>query len=172
MKRIWLGGVAYWHADDISRLIVASAIEIDAVTYFVSDFSCCAVCVHTTHLYRVDGEYDDDADAGVRYVVPPRYPRCCSGHRGACGRMRCSDDLHLYIAPKICLHGLALLHVSPHPHRQSAVASSDGEIRCSGHHISLWASITVHRCHVDLEDVPLNLRLPWPVEQHCDCSFL
>ena len=164
--------MTYGDADDISRLIVGSAIEIDAVTYFVSDALYCAVRVHTIRFYRVDGEYDGDADAGVHYVVPPRYPRCCSGHRGACGWMARSDDYDPYIDPVICFHGLASLHASPHLHRQSAVASTGDDFRCSFHHMSLWGSINVRRCHVDFEDVSLILPLPWPVEQHCDCSFL
>ena len=164
--------MTYGDADDIFRLIVGSAIEIDAVTYFVSDSSYCAVRVHTVCFYHVDGEYDGDADAGVHYFVPPPYPRCCSGHRDACGSMPRSDDLDLYIGPIICLHGLALLHASPHLHRQSAVASTGDDFRRSVHYMSLWGSINVLRCLADFEDVPLILPLLWPVEQHCDCSSL
>ncbi len=98
--RIWLGGVTDSDAGGIFRLFVASAIDFDAVTYFASDFSCCAGHAHAIHHYGVDGGCDGDADSGARDVVPPRYPRYYSGHRGACGRLRCSDDLHLYLAPK------------------------------------------------------------------------
>ena len=164
--------MTYGDADDISRLIVGSAIESDAVTYFVSDSSYCAVRVHAICFCRFDGEYDGDADAGVHYIVPPRRSRYCSGHRGACDSMPRSDDLGPYLDPVTCLHGLALLHASPHLRRRSAVASTGDDFRCSVHHMSLWGSINVRRCHVDFEDVSSILPFPWPVEQHCDCSFL
>ena len=113
---MWLGGVTDGNADDVFHLIEASAIEIDAVTYFASDSSSGADRAHKTYCHSVDGGYDGDADAGARSIVPPRYPRYYIDHRVACGEIHISDGLHLYLASNFCLHGLALDYASPHLH--------------------------------------------------------
>lgn len=42
MRKIWLGGVTDDDADDTLRLILASVIENDVVTYFAHDSLYCA----------------------------------------------------------------------------------------------------------------------------------
>ena len=113
---MWLGGVTDGNADDVFHLTEASAIEMDAVTYFASDSSPGDDGGHKTHSHSVDGGCDGDADAGARSLVPPRYPRYYIGHRVACGEMQFSDDLHLYLASNVCLHDLALDYASPRLH--------------------------------------------------------
>lgn len=115
-----------------------------------------------SQLHHVDGGSDGDADAGVRGIVPRRYPRYYSALHG----------VHLCLAQKVCLRYLAVDHASPDPHRQSAVALTGDELLCSVHLLSLWRLITVRRYHVDFEDVPVILQPPWLVEQHYDCPFL
>ena len=117
MRRIWLSDVIDGDADEPCRLIEMSAIEIDVVIYFASDLSCFVGRAHTTLCCRVDGGYGRDVDAGVRGIVPHRFPRCYSGHRGACGEFRCSADHHIYLGLKACPRDLAVDAVSPHPHR-------------------------------------------------------
>lgn len=163
MRTIWLDGVTDGDADDIFRLFVASAIEIDIGTCFSSYSSCCAGHAHTTHHDRVDGGCDGDADAGVRGDAHPRYPRCpryYSGHRGAYGEIHYSDDLRPYLAPRVCLQSSAVDPASPHLQRQSAVALNGDDLGCSVHHLSRWGLIIVRHYHVDFEDVPVILRLP------------
>lgn len=135
MGRIGLSGVTDDDADDVYLLIVANAIETCAVTHYVSDFSFFAGHAHVYHHHRVDGGYDGDAD--VRGVVPYRHPRYCSDNRGAGGRMRCSDDLHLCLVPKVCSHVLAVDDLpSPHLQRQCGAALSGGELHSSVHRLN------------------------------------
>lgn len=128
MRRIWLSGVTGGGADDAFRLIVASAIEIDAVIYCVSELSCFACRDYVTHRHHgVDGGCDGNVDAAARRIVPPRYPRCRSGHRAACGGIRCFESLHLHLDSRVCLHRLAV--DDAFPDLLSAVASIGGDFR-------------------------------------------
>ena len=158
MKRIWRGGVIDGDADDTFCLILASGIEIDAVTYFSSGSSWRLHHSHATHSHRVDGGCDGDTGGGGRSSLP-HCARYHSGHRETCGRMHYADDLRLFLAPKVCSHGLAVCHGAPHLHRQTAVSSNDDDLRFSIHHLSLFLAIS-RRSPVRIEDVPVILRLP------------
>ena len=158
MKRIWRGGVIDGDAADTYRLILASGIEIDGVTYFSSGSSWGLHHSCATHSHRVDGGCDGDTGGGVRNILP-HCPRYHSGHCETCGRMHYPDDLRLFLAPKVCSHGLAVYHDVPHLHCQTAVSSDDDDLRFSIQHSSLFLA-TSRRCPVEIEDVPVILRLP------------
>ena len=135
MSRVRLSGVIGVGADDAFGLVVASAIEIDAVVYCASALSCFVCRDHTTHHYGVDSRCDGDVDAAARGIVPPRYPRYCSGHRAACDGIRCFDSLHRHLVSTVCFHRLAVDDASPDLQFRSA-AASNGDLRPLIHHLS------------------------------------
>ena len=157
MKRIWRDGVIDGDADDTFRLILASGIEIGAVTYFSSGSSWRLHHFCASHSHRVDGGCDGDTGGGVRNILP-HCPRCHSDHCETCGRMHYPDDL-FFLASKVCSYGLAVPDGVPHLHRQTAVSSNDDDLCFSIHHSSLFLAIS-RRSPVEIEDVPVILRLP------------
>lgn len=159
---IWLSGVTDGDDDDddIFGLIVGSAIGIDVATCCASYLSFFAYRARIIFCHRVDGGWNDDADAGARRVLSHRHPRYYSRHLGVCGGVCCSDNLHFYFVAKAWPHGLAVHDASPQLQRQFAVASSGGDFRSLVHDLSLWALMTVPHYDVYLENVPANPRFP------------
>ena len=156
MRRIWQSGVTDGDDDDTFRSIVASAIEIDAVTCYAFYFSFFACRSHIIPCHRVDGGWNDDADAAVRGIGPHPYSRYCSRHRSACCRMRYSEVLPAKVWPG----DLDVDKASPHPQRQFAVVLSDGGLRPLVFALNLWVRMTVPRYNVYFEDVLAIPRFP------------
>ena len=158
MWKIWLSGVRYGDDDDTFGLIVV--IEMDAVTCYVPYFSFFAYPARMIYLYRVDGGWNGDADAGAHRTLSHRRPHYYSHHLAVCGGMCCSDILHLYSVARVWPHGLAVRDASPQLQCQFAVASSGGAFLSLIHGLSLWALMIVPRYDVYHEDVRAILRFP------------